>query len=95
MQPMTEAVWLATAFFAALAVLGFLHMLASGIKYETKIHNLRIEVIEARNRYVRHIRGDDELGEVDVIEDDQPEPEREPEPNADQATEPAEPAAAA
>lgn len=94
---MSETVWLITATFAALAVLGFLHMLASAVKHETKIHNLRVEVVEARNRYVRHMRGDDEIGGVDIVEDDEPEDgdQTPAEPGPEASDTPAQPAAAA
>jgi len=70
-QPLTEASWWITVAFVAGAVLGFLYMLAIAVGRETKIHELRIEVVHARNKYVRHMRGevDEDLGAVDIVND--------------------------
>lgn len=64
MEPLTPAVFIITAIIGATAVLSFLHLLATATGHETALQKLRIEVIEARNRYIRHVRGD---GESDVI----------------------------
>lgn len=71
--------WAAIALLAALVITAYLWGVACDIRDSVDIHQLRVDVVVLQNRYMRHIKrlregkkdGDaDELGDVDILDDD-------------------------
>ncbi len=54
------------------AMIAILHAVAADISYTHLRIDLARRVIERRERYLRELRGEHELGEVEILEEDNP-----------------------
>lgn len=88
MVEVATIVWVAAGFLAGLALLGVLRSLANELEQEVAVHDLRRNVIALRCKYLKRmielydIPEIDDSIEVEIVEDDELEPEM------DEASEP-------
>ncbi len=54
------------------AMIAILHAVATDIRYTHLRLDLARRVIERRERYLRELKGEYEIGEVEILEDDNP-----------------------
>ena len=71
--------WLVLALACFAAVVALLHLTAARVREQVEVHDLRIRVIDMRNKYVRQIRAlrgdgdpddfDDAYASVEILDD--------------------------
>jgi hypothetical protein len=74
MAEFSTGMWVILAVVGVATILLCVHTLASLVRNEIGLHDLRVEVVTRRNDYLRNLYGADEVeeyGEVEVLEVDE------------------------